>query len=67
MFFSDLNNEIFNITLWRKTMTRQPLLDHNRSYTFGNYFDLGFTVDDLVWANSEKARNLPASKSLSPC
>ena len=29
-------------------MTRQPLLDPNRSYTFSNYFDLGFTVDDLV-------------------
>ncbi|NEO34200.1 MAG: hypothetical protein F6K36_28110 [Symploca sp. SIO3C6] len=29
-------------------MTRQPLLDPNRSYTFSNYFELGFTVDDLV-------------------
>ncbi|NEQ69615.1 MAG: hypothetical protein F6K21_29815 [Symploca sp. SIO2D2] len=29
-------------------MTRKPLLDPNRSYTFSNYFELGFTVDDLV-------------------
>ncbi|MEM8779947.1 MAG: hypothetical protein AAGF26_13970 [Cyanobacteria bacterium P01_G01_bin.49] len=29
-------------------MTRQPLLDPNRSYTFSNYFELGFSVDDLV-------------------
>ncbi|MDH6097500.1 hypothetical protein NWP21_01300 [Anabaenopsis sp. FSS-46] len=29
-------------------MTRQPLLDPNRSYTFSNYFELGFTADDLV-------------------
>ncbi|NET58255.1 MAG: hypothetical protein F6K47_19490 [Symploca sp. SIO2E6] len=29
-------------------MNRQPLLDPNRSYTFSNYFELGFTVDDLV-------------------
>jgi hypothetical protein len=29
-------------------MTRQPLLDPNRSYTFSNYFELGFTTDDLV-------------------
>ncbi len=29
-------------------MTRPPLLDPNRSYTFSNYFELGFTVDDLV-------------------
>jgi hypothetical protein len=29
-------------------MTRQPLLDPNRSYTFSNYFELGLTVDDLV-------------------
>ncbi|WP_334691662.1 hypothetical protein [Nostoc sp.] len=28
-------------------MSRQPLLDSNRSYTFSNYFELGFTVDDL--------------------
>jgi len=29
-------------------MTRKPLLDPNHSYTFSNYFELGFTVDDLV-------------------
>lgn len=29
-------------------MNRQPLLDPNRSYTFSNYFELGFPVDDLV-------------------
>lgn len=29
-------------------MTRQPLLDPTRSYTFRNYFELGFPVDDLV-------------------
>ena len=29
-------------------MNRQPLLDPNRSYTFSNYFELGFIVDDLV-------------------
>lgn len=29
-------------------MSRPPLLDPNRSYTFSNYFDLGFAVDDLV-------------------
>ncbi len=29
-------------------MTRQPLLDPNLSYTFSNYFELGFRVDDLV-------------------
>ncbi|MEH2403424.1 hypothetical protein [Nostoc sp.] len=29
-------------------MSRQPLLDQNRSYTFSNYFELGFAVDDLV-------------------
>lgn len=29
-------------------MNHQPLLDPNRSYTFSNYFELGFTVDDLV-------------------
>lgn len=29
-------------------MTRQPLLDPNRSYTFSNYFELGFTAEDLV-------------------
>ncbi|MBI1240812.1 hypothetical protein [Umezakia ovalisporum] len=27
-------------------MTRQPLLDPNGSYTFSNYFELGFTVID---------------------
>ncbi|MCC5638770.1 hypothetical protein LC593_23645 [Nostoc sp. CHAB 5844] len=29
-------------------MSRQPLLDPSRSYTFSNYFELGFAVDDLV-------------------
>jgi len=29
-------------------MSRPPLLDPNRSYTFNNYFELGFAVDDLV-------------------
>lgn len=29
-------------------MSRQPLLDNNRSYTFSNYFELGFPADDLV-------------------
>lgn len=29
-------------------MRRPPLLDPNRSYTFSNYFELGFAVDDLV-------------------
>lgn len=29
-------------------MSRPPLLEPNRSYTFSNYFELGFTVDDLV-------------------
>ncbi|MFN6516746.1 MAG: hypothetical protein RMY29_019870 [Nostoc sp. CreGUA01] len=29
-------------------MSRPPLLDPNRSYTFSNYFELGFAVDDLV-------------------
>ncbi|KYC36373.1 hypothetical protein WA1_42440 [Scytonema hofmannii PCC 7110] len=29
-------------------MSRQPLLDLTRSYTFRNYFELGFPVDDLV-------------------
>ncbi|NJM71400.1 MAG: hypothetical protein HC862_14875 [Scytonema sp. RU_4_4] len=29
-------------------MSRQPLLDPNRSYTFSNYFEFGFAVDDLV-------------------
>ncbi len=29
-------------------MSHKPLLDPNRSYTFSNYFELGFAVDDLV-------------------
>ena len=29
-------------------MTLQPLLDPSRFYTFSNYFELGFAVDDLV-------------------
>jgi len=29
-------------------MSRQPFLDPNRSYTFNNYFELEFAVDDLV-------------------
>ncbi|MDF5729171.1 MAG: hypothetical protein PUP92_14400 [Rhizonema sp. PD38] len=29
-------------------MSYQSLLDPNRSYTFRNYFELGFAVDDLV-------------------
>ena len=29
-------------------MSRQPLLDSNRSYTFSNYFELGFAADDLA-------------------
>lgn len=29
-------------------MPHQSLLDPNRSYTFSNYFELGFTVDELV-------------------
>ncbi|MEI2578822.1 hypothetical protein [Scytonema sp. PRP1] len=29
-------------------MSRQSLLDANRSYSFSNYFELGFPVDDLV-------------------
>ncbi|BAZ33865.1 hypothetical protein NIES4074_63790 (plasmid) [Cylindrospermum sp. NIES-4074] len=29
-------------------MSHPPLLDPNRSYTFSNYFELGFAVDDLV-------------------
>ena len=44
-------------------MTRQPLLDPNRSYTFSNYFELGFTVDDLVvefgYSFERKFLNLP--------
>ncbi len=44
-------------------MTRQPLLDPNRSYTFSNYFELGFTADDLVaefgYSFERKFLNLP--------
>ncbi len=44
-------------------MSRQPLLDPNRSYTFSNYFELGFAVDDLVaefgYAFERKFLNLP--------
>jgi hypothetical protein len=29
-------------------MSRQPLLEPTRSYTFNNYFELGFAVDDLI-------------------
>ncbi|NES81752.1 MAG: hypothetical protein F6K10_10295 [Moorea sp. SIO2B7] len=29
-------------------MTCKPLLEPNRSYTFSNYFELEFTVDDLL-------------------
>lgn len=29
-------------------MAGRSLLDPNRSYTFSNYFELGFTVDELV-------------------
>lgn len=29
-------------------MSRQPLLDPNRAYTFSNYFELGFATEDLV-------------------
>ncbi|WP_414619348.1 hypothetical protein [Calothrix sp. CCY 0018] len=29
-------------------MSRKPLLDSNRYYTFSNYFELGFSADDLV-------------------
>lgn len=29
-------------------MTKKPLLDPNRSYTFRNYFDFGFPVDELL-------------------
>lgn len=29
-------------------MSRQPLLEPTRSYTFSNYFELGFAVDDLM-------------------
>ncbi|MFK0734410.1 MAG: hypothetical protein ACFKPT_19405 [Gloeotrichia echinulata GP01] len=44
-------------------MSRQPLLDPNRSYTFSNYFELGFAVDDLVaffgYSFERKFLNLP--------
>lgn len=44
-------------------MNRQPLLDTNRSYTFSNYFELGFAVDDLVaefgYSFERKFLNLP--------
>jgi hypothetical protein len=44
-------------------MTRQPLLDPNRSYTFSNYFELGLPVDDLVaefgYSFERKFLNLP--------
>jgi hypothetical protein len=29
-------------------MSRKPLLDPNCSYTFTNYFELGFAIDDLL-------------------
>jgi hypothetical protein len=29
-------------------MSHPPLLDPTRSYTFSNYFELGFAVDDLI-------------------
>ncbi|MBD2609498.1 hypothetical protein H6G81_34680 [Scytonema hofmannii FACHB-248] len=44
-------------------MSRTPLLDPNRSYTFSNYFELGFAVDDLVaefgYSFERKFLNLP--------
>lgn len=44
-------------------MTRQPLLDPNRSYTFSNDFELGLPVDDLVaefgYSFERKFLNLP--------
>ncbi|BAY48279.1 hypothetical protein SAMD00079811_59000 [Scytonema sp. HK-05] len=44
-------------------MSRQSLLDPNRSYTFNNYFELGFAVDDLVaefgYSFERKFINLP--------
>lgn len=44
-------------------MSRQPLLDPNRSYTFSNYFELGFAVDDLLaefgYTFERKFLNLP--------
>lgn len=43
-----LNQLLRNLLDWRNLMSRSPLLDPNRSYTFSNYFELGFAVDDLV-------------------
>jgi hypothetical protein len=44
-------------------MSHQPLLDPNRSYTFSNYFELGFAVDDLLaefgYTFERKFLNLP--------
>ncbi|MEH2467941.1 hypothetical protein [Nostoc sp.] len=44
-------------------MNRQPLLGPNRSYTFNNYFELGFAVDNLVtefgYSFERKFLNLP--------
>ncbi|MBD2501599.1 hypothetical protein [Anabaena azotica] len=44
-------------------MSRPPLLEPNRSYTFSNYFELGFPVDDLVaefgYSLERKFLNLP--------
>ncbi|HEY9803918.1 MAG TPA: hypothetical protein V6D25_26500 [Leptolyngbyaceae cyanobacterium] len=44
-------------------MSRPPLLEPNRSYTFSNYFELGFPVDDLVaefgYSFERKFLNLP--------
>jgi hypothetical protein len=44
-------------------MSRQPLLDPNRSYTFSNYFELGFATEDLVnefgYSFERKFLNLP--------
>ncbi|MBD2301466.1 hypothetical protein [Nostoc sp. FACHB-190] len=44
-------------------MSHPTLLDPNRSYTFSNYFELGFAVDDLVtefgYTFERKFLNLP--------
>lgn len=44
-------------------MSRQPLLDPNRAYTFSNYFELGFATEDLVnefgYSFERKFLNLP--------
>jgi hypothetical protein len=44
-------------------MSHKALLDPNRSYTFSNYFELGFAVDDLVaefgYSFERKFLNLP--------